>query len=487
MRYSENLHLNLPEDSDPLEIDKISENFEVLDGAIKEQSKASGYQVGDTLTTYRADLGEEWLLCNGESFDPYEYPELDKLRPVSSCLTEGVRRYIESIKLLNTLNTFSYATDGHYQVICHEASNYNTRLEITDDNFNTVTTKLVNATRNTQIFYVNNKWILVYAAQVGDTSSAWGKVTYISVSDNPLSDWSAKASIPSTIGVVSHPIDIMYYRGKYYLFGMSASTANNNVIRHPVVVEMDDLDWTNAVKRSIPFSSNFPGNNNTIWGFMKTAAGFAICGLYYKNPDSFLCILQSEEPTGPYSETVITLPETTLITGRHVYMNAPILYHNNKYILLGINKNNNKQAYLIWVDADSMELHQMEVQSKHSLSQSTSAYLFPYKNGQYIFNVHNTYEFFVASDLDGSGDFHNLDLSTYLGAASIDYAILVLDGYLQMGGNFKNASGSSIPNLTVQIPIQSVPAISISTGYTYIKAKEGGADNGNQQTDFPAP
>ena len=35
MRYSENLHLNLPEDSDPLEIDKISENFEVLDGARK--------------------------------------------------------------------------------------------------------------------------------------------------------------------------------------------------------------------------------------------------------------------------------------------------------------------------------------------------------------------------------------------------------------------------------------------------------------------
>ena len=92
--------MNLPEDSDPLEIDKISENFEVLDGAIKEQSKTSGYQVGDTLTTYRADLGAEWLLCNGESFDPYEYPELDKLRPVSSCLTEGVRRYIGSIKLL---------------------------------------------------------------------------------------------------------------------------------------------------------------------------------------------------------------------------------------------------------------------------------------------------------------------------------------------------------------------------------------------------
>ncbi len=83
MRYSENLHLNLPEDSDPLEIDKISENFEVLDGAIKEQSKASGYQVGDTLTTWRTDLGEEWLLCNGDILRAEDYPDL------RACLKSG--------------------------------------------------------------------------------------------------------------------------------------------------------------------------------------------------------------------------------------------------------------------------------------------------------------------------------------------------------------------------------------------------------------
>lgn len=81
MRYSENLYLNLPEDSDPLEIDKISENFEVLDGAIKEQSKASGYQVGDTLTTWRTDLGEEWLLCNGDILRAEDYPDLRKITP----------------------------------------------------------------------------------------------------------------------------------------------------------------------------------------------------------------------------------------------------------------------------------------------------------------------------------------------------------------------------------------------------------------------
>ena len=33
MKYSENLHLNLPEDADPLEVSKLSENFEALDKA----------------------------------------------------------------------------------------------------------------------------------------------------------------------------------------------------------------------------------------------------------------------------------------------------------------------------------------------------------------------------------------------------------------------------------------------------------------------
>ena len=47
MRYSENLHLNLPEDSDPLEIDKISENFEVLDGAVSQS--VGNYRIGDII------------------------------------------------------------------------------------------------------------------------------------------------------------------------------------------------------------------------------------------------------------------------------------------------------------------------------------------------------------------------------------------------------------------------------------------------------
>lgn len=38
-----------------------------------------------------------------------------------------------------------------------------------------------------------------------------------------------------------------------------------------------------------------------------------------------------------------------------------------------------------------------------------------------------------------------------------------------------------------RFPVMCTPAISHSTTYTYIKAKEGGTSNANQQTDTPAP
>lgn len=80
MQYSENLHLNLPEDTDPLEISKLSENFETLDGAVHEAS-GGVFKVGDLLPTYRADLGADWLLCNGDVLDKGAYPELEAVMP----------------------------------------------------------------------------------------------------------------------------------------------------------------------------------------------------------------------------------------------------------------------------------------------------------------------------------------------------------------------------------------------------------------------
>ena len=66
MRYSENLHLNLPEDSDPLEISKLSENFETLDASVS-SIRAPGTKIGDIVYSMQ-NLEEQsngvWIACD---------------------------------------------------------------------------------------------------------------------------------------------------------------------------------------------------------------------------------------------------------------------------------------------------------------------------------------------------------------------------------------------------------------------------------------
>lgn len=69
--------MNLPEDSDPLEIDKISENFEVLDGAVSQS--VGNYRIGDIIYSSR-NLEEEtdgvWIACDQREVFVSEYPDL---------------------------------------------------------------------------------------------------------------------------------------------------------------------------------------------------------------------------------------------------------------------------------------------------------------------------------------------------------------------------------------------------------------------------
>lgn len=44
-----------------------------------EENRAESWKVGDVRHSARTDLGEKWLLCNGEVVDSAEYPELDEI------------------------------------------------------------------------------------------------------------------------------------------------------------------------------------------------------------------------------------------------------------------------------------------------------------------------------------------------------------------------------------------------------------------------
>lgn len=62
------------------------ENASLSDALSDMKQYGAGYAVGDTLTTARTNLGANWLLCNGASISPENYPELTTILPPPSLL-----------------------------------------------------------------------------------------------------------------------------------------------------------------------------------------------------------------------------------------------------------------------------------------------------------------------------------------------------------------------------------------------------------------
>lgn len=70
-------------DSTAKETLNLSGNPTVDDG-FNEIAAGGAFRVGDVLTTARTNLGDKWLLCNGDEFDSSEYPDLANILPAPS-------------------------------------------------------------------------------------------------------------------------------------------------------------------------------------------------------------------------------------------------------------------------------------------------------------------------------------------------------------------------------------------------------------------
>ena len=134
------------------------------------------YRVGDIKTTVRTDLGDDWVLCNGDYFKEDDYPVYAKVCPDMLSLEYGS----ESIRI-NQYAPCGLASGGGYQVAFCRAtrsgSGSTTYYGVcySNDNFETYTCyHPVNAnggyiiepssldSNNIIIRYIDGKWFLVY-------------------------------------------------------------------------------------------------------------------------------------------------------------------------------------------------------------------------------------------------------------------------------------------------------------------------------------
>ena len=186
-----------------------------LDDALQSVVKDGGaFQIGDTLTTARTNLGDKWLLCNGKQITQTDYPVLVGLLGAKpfGWVSKGTSTTANINNIVNkttaTGDLFLAKSDKEVQNSYH--CYYSTdllswqSLKTNDRKFN--------------IWCVNGTWI-IYSDYTGIADQP-KKASYYSGENMDFNNFTAINGITSSIDSVA------YWNGKYYINTADTSLEN---------------------------------------------------------------------------------------------------------------------------------------------------------------------------------------------------------------------------------------------------------------------
>jgi hypothetical protein len=192
-----------------------------LDDAIHTITKdGGGFQVGDTLTTARTNLGDKWLLCNGEQYTTIQYPELAPLFqskelnfvPKGTITLSNLQSNVYDIKIIS-----NESSPSQY-IIRSTGPNGNNRPYYTTDllDFSKYTynpSVLSSVFGNyTDIAYGNNNWVFL--------NGTVAKYANGDILTTPLQDiYRATSSIQLSTCIYAHE--------KYFINGKPSSSGSS--------------------------------------------------------------------------------------------------------------------------------------------------------------------------------------------------------------------------------------------------------------------
>lgn len=185
-----------------------------LDDALQSVVKDGGaFQVGDTLTTARTNLGSKWLLCNGTQITQTDYPALVGL--LGAKPFNWVSKGTSTTANIDYIVNKTTATGDLFLARTNKPVNnkygcyYSTDL-LSWQSLKTSDTKF-------SIWCVNGTWIIAYSNAIGYPSTAY----YYSGENMNFSNFVTINGISSVAGVA-------YWNGKYYLNGSDTSLEQNS-------------------------------------------------------------------------------------------------------------------------------------------------------------------------------------------------------------------------------------------------------------------
>ena len=189
-----------------------------LDDALQSVVKDGGaFQIGDTLTTARTNLGDKWLLCNGRRITQTDYPVLVGLLGdgLFDWVSKGTSTTVGIDNIVNKttatgdlfLATSRREESGRYRYYC----SYSTDLLSWQS--------LKTSNHQFYIWCVNGTWIIYsdYAAIADEPK----KASYYSGENMNFNNFTAINGITESIA------GAVYWNGKYY-FSTTSSDSNDN-------------------------------------------------------------------------------------------------------------------------------------------------------------------------------------------------------------------------------------------------------------------
>lgn len=212
-----------------------------LDDALNKLNDFDGrYEIGDTLTTSRTNLSNKWLLCNGDTLDSGEYPELGAQFPGVEMHFDKVAEYAQTVQSKTTpYYSIGVRTldNGDDEALMYLSIPYDSKPLLYYKNLSTTTdwALLGQASVSVMVYVLNNIFVII--PQSANVSSA--KAKYCIGTPTSISDFQ-DLQVPSTLPTDAKWKDAVYHNGKYY-FVISGSTNGavwiyDNITTTPQVV-----------------------------------------------------------------------------------------------------------------------------------------------------------------------------------------------------------------------------------------------------------
>lgn len=404
-----------------------------LDDAIHTITKEGAtFQVGDTLTTSRTNLGDKWLLCNGAQVTNSSYPELAPMFESKELdfVTSGNSSLSQfSSSILNP--ALAVNNDGSQFLFSGYENNYTKFLYTTDlydaSKYQTAFTSAMDSfpLMDNRISCINNVWFAFGAKDAlyykeGDLSSTQKQVTVGTVSG-------------ATVRLKALPI---YNNGKYYIPGGYTDSSDSYVSVMCIYTSLD------AVPTIVDFASYIDSPYTLL------PDGICVASNRSYRPTMNVQILNNSNQVVSYQYTNF---DGLGFAGTAIY------YLNGYYYLFNVTNQSSSIKTKVFrsTNLNSMSLYKTlpDYIALYEALQTDDKIIF--SNGYY---------------LDANGNINSW--SNYVDGGT-DYQTQVVAG----GGKYwrivtKSNSASITPYYALQDLSFSLPTVSIAgTLYTYIKAK----------------